>query len=170
MTYACPVWELAVDTYPLKLQRLQNKDLHTVGNFSSCTPDMKCKTCDIRTWKRHFSTYLHQHWYTYPISLQVRRNPQHRSLLTVVSVTCAAPFQLLGRQCNVCEPLYATDTSHSKQETFLYEYILHWVLLPTGEPQNRMRELCSSVVHPSSTVDIWATETSPWTCACGSAT
>jgi hypothetical protein len=29
-----------------------------------------------------------------------------------------------------CEPLYATDTSHRKQQTFLYEYSLHWVLLP----------------------------------------
>jgi hypothetical protein len=32
---------------------------------------------------------LHQHLYTCPIALPVRRNPQHRSLLTVVSVICA---------------------------------------------------------------------------------
>jgi hypothetical protein len=29
-----------------------------------------------------------------------------------------------------CEPLYATNTSHRKQETFLYEYPFNWVLLP----------------------------------------
>jgi hypothetical protein len=30
-----------------------------------------------------------------------------------------------------CEPLYATDTSHRKQETFIHEYPLRWVILPT---------------------------------------
>jgi hypothetical protein len=30
----------------------------------------------------------------------------------------------------VCEPLYTTNSSHRKQETFLYEYSLHWVILP----------------------------------------
>jgi hypothetical protein len=34
MTYACPAWEFAAETYLLKLQRLQNKVLHTIGNFS----------------------------------------------------------------------------------------------------------------------------------------
>jgi hypothetical protein len=38
MTYACPAWELAADTYLLKLQRLQNKVLRNVGKFPRCTP------------------------------------------------------------------------------------------------------------------------------------
>jgi hypothetical protein len=38
ITYACPAWELAADTYHLKLQRLQSKVLHTIGNFPRCTP------------------------------------------------------------------------------------------------------------------------------------
>jgi hypothetical protein len=38
ITYACPAWELAADTYLLKLQRLQNKVLRTIGNFPRCTP------------------------------------------------------------------------------------------------------------------------------------
>jgi hypothetical protein len=29
-----------------------------------------------------------------------------------------------------CEPLYATNTSHRKYGTFLYEYPLYWVTLP----------------------------------------
>jgi hypothetical protein len=33
MTYACPSWELAADTFLLKLQRLQNNILLTIGNF-----------------------------------------------------------------------------------------------------------------------------------------
>jgi hypothetical protein len=38
MTYTCPAWELAADTYFLNLQRLQNKVLRTIGNFPKCTP------------------------------------------------------------------------------------------------------------------------------------
>jgi hypothetical protein len=37
MTYACPAWEFAADTYLLKLQRLQNKVLRTIGNFPRLT-------------------------------------------------------------------------------------------------------------------------------------
>jgi hypothetical protein len=36
MTYACPTWEFVADTYLLKLQHLQNKVLHTTGNFPRC--------------------------------------------------------------------------------------------------------------------------------------
>jgi hypothetical protein len=59
-----------------------------------------------------------------------------------------------------CEPLYATNTSHRKQETFLYEYPPHWVFLPTKSTTQR----CSSVVHPSSTVAILTTEASMRAC------
>jgi hypothetical protein len=38
MTYACPAWELSADTYLLKLQRLQNRFLRTIGNFPRLTP------------------------------------------------------------------------------------------------------------------------------------
>jgi hypothetical protein len=38
MTYASPAWEFAADTHLLKLQRLQNKDLRTIGNFPRRTP------------------------------------------------------------------------------------------------------------------------------------
>jgi hypothetical protein len=34
-----------------------------------------------------------------------------------------------------CELLYATNTSHRKREIFLYEYSLHWVILPTKNTQ-----------------------------------
>jgi hypothetical protein len=33
MTYAYPTWELAAETYLLKLQRLQNKFLRTIDSF-----------------------------------------------------------------------------------------------------------------------------------------
>jgi hypothetical protein len=38
MTYACPAWEFAADTHLLKLQRLKNKVLRTIGNFPRHTP------------------------------------------------------------------------------------------------------------------------------------
>jgi hypothetical protein len=38
MTYASPAWEFAADTHLVKLQRLQNKDLRTTGNFLRHTP------------------------------------------------------------------------------------------------------------------------------------
>jgi hypothetical protein len=38
MTYACPAWEFAADTHLLKLLRLQNKVLRTIGNFPRRTP------------------------------------------------------------------------------------------------------------------------------------
>jgi hypothetical protein len=39
MIYACFTWELAADTYLLKLQRIQNKVLSTTANFPKCTPN-----------------------------------------------------------------------------------------------------------------------------------
>jgi hypothetical protein len=33
MTYACPAWEFAAEFHLLKLQRLQNKVLHTISSF-----------------------------------------------------------------------------------------------------------------------------------------
>jgi hypothetical protein len=44
MTYAYPAWEFAVNNHPIKLQSLQNKVLHTIGNFSKCTPAGDLKT------------------------------------------------------------------------------------------------------------------------------
>jgi predicted nucleic acid-binding Zn ribbon protein len=38
MTYACPAWELAADTYLLKLLRIQIKVLRITGNFPRCAP------------------------------------------------------------------------------------------------------------------------------------
>jgi hypothetical protein len=38
LTYACPTWEFAADIHLLKLQRLQNKVLRSIGNFPRRTP------------------------------------------------------------------------------------------------------------------------------------
>jgi hypothetical protein len=46
MTYACPDWELAADTYILKFQRMKNKVLRITGNFPRCTPVPEYHTRD----------------------------------------------------------------------------------------------------------------------------
>jgi hypothetical protein len=38
MTYASPAWEFAADTHLMKLHRLKNKVLRTIGNFPRRTP------------------------------------------------------------------------------------------------------------------------------------
>jgi hypothetical protein len=42
MTYASPAWEFATNTHLIKLQRLQNKVLRTIGNFPRLTT-----VCDL---------------------------------------------------------------------------------------------------------------------------
>jgi hypothetical protein len=37
MTYACPAWELVAHTFLIKLQRLRNRFLRTIGNLPRCT-------------------------------------------------------------------------------------------------------------------------------------
>jgi hypothetical protein len=37
MPYACSTWEFVADTHHLKLQHIQNKILHIIGNFPRCT-------------------------------------------------------------------------------------------------------------------------------------
>jgi hypothetical protein len=38
MTYTCLAWEFAADNHLLKLQRMQNKVLRTIGDFPRRTP------------------------------------------------------------------------------------------------------------------------------------
>jgi hypothetical protein len=101
-----------------------------------------------------------------------------RSLLSVVSATSAPPFQTLRYQRNVCHPFvnrFTRHTSHRKQETFIYEYPLHWVLLLTRKnarqkavlrwciPQTRspfwLPKLCSEHAHVRQVLRL------SWSCA-----
>jgi hypothetical protein len=38
LTYASPAWEFAANTHLIKLQRLQNKVIRTIGNYPRRTP------------------------------------------------------------------------------------------------------------------------------------
>jgi hypothetical protein len=42
MTYACSTWVFVVDTHLMKLQRLQNRVLHSIGNL-----DRRSPVCDL---------------------------------------------------------------------------------------------------------------------------
>jgi hypothetical protein len=44
MTYACLAWDFAAECHKLKLQRLQNKVLRTIGNFPKRTSDQNMHT------------------------------------------------------------------------------------------------------------------------------
>jgi hypothetical protein len=76
--------------------------------------DIKRKTYDIRNWgktiiSRHI---LHEHPYTCPIALPMRRNPQHGNLLTAVSANSFPPFQIRYHQRNICHHVVSRFTQH----------------------------------------------------------
>jgi hypothetical protein len=144
--------------------------------------DIKCKTCDIETLKNNFFsayppptlTHLSHHFASaWKPATYVHKSfhcclNHFRASASTSSLWAKSLPQTWLFLDPVCEPLYATNTSHRKQETFLEEYPLHWVLLPAKK--KRRTERCSSVIHASSTVAILTTETSIWTCACTCAT
>jgi hypothetical protein len=128
--------------------------------------DITCKIRDIRTWEKDVYVFLDisstNTDNACPIALPVRLNPQHRSLLSLISVTSSSAKCLPPS----CEPLYATNRSHREQNIFLYEYSLKCVLLPT---KKRTTERCVSIIH-SIAVAILTTDTILRTCACASGT
>jgi hypothetical protein len=98
--------------------------------------DVKRKTCDIRTWKKHlFLDISLTNIDTLVPSLYQCVKTRSIEVFWVASATSAPPFQPLRHQRNVCYPVVNRFTRktllHRKQETLLYEYPLHWVLLPT---------------------------------------
>jgi hypothetical protein len=138
-------------------------------NRSQMDTKRKNMWCSNLGGKTYISRHnLHQHWYTCPIALPVRRNPQHRSLLAVVSATSAPPFQHLRHQRNVCPPVVSRfmrqtlPTVNRKHFSMNILYIESFYIL-------RVKR-CSLGVQSSSRDANLTTETSLWTCACASAT
>jgi hypothetical protein len=54
MTYTCPAWEFVADTHLMKLQRLQNKVLRTIGKLQETPGFVIC----IYPYKVHTYTIL----------------------------------------------------------------------------------------------------------------
>jgi hypothetical protein len=67
---------------------------------------------------------------------------------------CFNLFVISGTFDTKVEPLYATYTSRHKQETFLYEHPLHWVLLPTKTP-NRTLLFGNTLLRHGTQFDYW---------------
>jgi hypothetical protein len=116
-------------------------DLHIYEGASVNTTQMgiKRKTWDTRTWKKHLFLGIFSNINT--LAPSIYQCVETRSIEVFWLLFRSLP-RLAGhhlRLSNVlerisrprCEALYATNTSHRKQETFPYEYPLHWVLLPT---------------------------------------
>jgi hypothetical protein len=85
--------------------------------------DIKRKTFDIRTWRKLLYLDLSS------ASIDTLLPSFYQCVETRTSVSTssssAKPLPPSG------EPLYVTNTSHRKQETFPYEYPLHCALFPT---------------------------------------
>jgi hypothetical protein len=114
--------------------------------------DIKRETCDIWTCGGERNLYFstHQHWYTCPIALPVRRNPQHKSLLTVVSATSAPPSQPLRHQRNIGHPLVNRFTRQtlpivSRKHFFM---IILWTVSFCPQKETRNRRLLFGITLP----------------------
>jgi hypothetical protein len=101
--------------------------------------DIKRKTCDIRTWKRHlFLDISSTNIGTLVSSLYQCVETHSKEVFWLLSqplprfrTSVSTSSSSVKRFPPSCEPLYATDTSHPKLETLLYKCPLHWFLLPT---------------------------------------
>jgi hypothetical protein len=118
--------------------------------------DMKPKTCDIRSWKKHLfldissinidtlAPSLYQCVATRSTEI-FRLSSQPLPHLVGHHLRLSKVFRRISRPS--CEPLYATNTSHRKQETFPNEYPLHSSLLPTKNVHNRTLPFNSTFVR-----------------------
>jgi hypothetical protein len=105
--------------------------------------DIKCKTCVILIWEKnvYFSTYPPPTL----IHLSHRFTGASKPAAQKSSDCCRSHFRAsvstssssTGRLPPACEPPYATNTSHRKQETFRYQYPLTRVLFPIKKTQNK---------------------------------
>jgi hypothetical protein len=118
--------------------------------------DIKPKTYDIK--KTFISRRIfHQHWYTCPKALAVRRNPQHRSLLTVVSATSATPFQPLRHQRNVCDPAVNRSTRRTLPTVNRKHSFMNILCIESSCPQktNAKQNAASRLYSPQVRSPIW---------------
>jgi hypothetical protein len=123
--------------------------------------DMKPKTYDIRTSEKTFFSldifFINIDTLVQSLDKLVETRI-FKDFECCLSSTSATPFHHLllsdvleKISRSSCEPLYVRNTSHRKQESFLYEHPLHWIYLPTRKTHNRALLFCST---PSSTVAI----------------
>jgi hypothetical protein len=91
---------------------------------------------------------------TLPLAAKFLLSQSHRADLIRHHLPLSNILERISRPSY--EPLYATNISHRKQEIFLYEYPLHWVLLPTEKKtHNRTMQFCSIRLKHGRHFDYW---------------
>jgi hypothetical protein len=89
------------------------------------------------------------------ILLSAQINSSIWCTLSSVAISMGRPGQASSASSQLrCELLSVANTSQHKQETFLYEYPLHWVLLPT-KTQNRTLLFSSILLQHGHHLDYW---------------
>jgi hypothetical protein len=78
MTYAYLAWELAADTYLLKLQHLQNTVLHPTGNIPRSTPIHDLHTAFKLPYVYYYITKLSRQ------QAEVIQNHENKHVRTIV--------------------------------------------------------------------------------------
>jgi hypothetical protein len=115
--------------------------------------DIEHKTCDILTSKRHLylDIFSIEHWYTYPIALPLRLNPQHvnksiDSCLTHIRTSVWTSSSL--REFLLCSEFFCSHKTHNRTPLFCSTHLkpasehAHARLLP--------RLCCYLVIHITS--------------------
>jgi hypothetical protein len=124
--------------------------------------DIKREACDIRTWKEHLFLDISS---TNIATLVL-------SLYHCIETRCVEVFwplsqplaHFIGHHLRLanglernsrrnCEPLYATNSSHRKQETFLYEYALS--LFASKNPHKRTLPFDCRILKHDRHFDCW---------------
>jgi hypothetical protein len=108
------------------------------GSVNRSQMDVKRKTCDIRIWKKHFST-CSTNIDTLVPSLYQCLETRSIKVFWLLSQPLPHPISTSSSSAKRLPPssvpLYATNTSYLKQDTFLHEYPMYWVLLPSKNTQ-----------------------------------
>jgi hypothetical protein len=92
--------------------------------------DIKRKTCDIRTLKKYLFLDMSDIDTLVP-SLYQCVETSSIEIIWLLSTSSSSAKHLPAS----CEPLYVTNTSHRKQETFMNIFV--WSFLPTKKTHNR---------------------------------
>jgi hypothetical protein len=85
----------------------------------------------------------------------VRRIPQHRSILAVVSATSAHLFQTFRHQRNVCQPIANRFTRQTLLIVNRNNFFMSILCIKSYCLKNLTRERCSSVVYILKTSPFW---------------
>jgi hypothetical protein len=112
---------------------------------------------------------LHQHRYTCPIALPLRRKPEHGSILTLVSATSASPLQLLHHQRNICHPVvnrFTRQTLPTVNRKYFFMNVLCVQSFCPQKPHNRTLLFSNTLLKHCRHFDYWNQPLNMWMRLC----